>query len=221
MNKLSTSPFKYLRDFLTRGALFVIPIWLTLFVVGMVYGLTEAWLGGLTSQIVRWIVPSDWLNLLGLPDGTIPGLSLIAGLVLLVGLGAIASRQVGRQGLRLIDYVFLAIPGVNTIYASARKIIEAVGEPGKSRFQKVVLINWPGPSSKVIGFVTNEVIELGSGRKQYWVFVPTVPNPTSGFAILIYADEATLTNYSTEDGFKLIISMGVIAPGSSLNSQQT
>jgi uncharacterized membrane protein len=196
-----------------RGALFVIPIWLTLFVVGILYGLCETWLGGATDQMVRWFVPANVLEWLGAADGHIPGLSLLSAAFLLLGLGILASWHVGQRGLRLIDHLFLAIPGVKTIYSSARQIIDAVGDPSQSRFQKVVFVTWPTPQVKTIGFVTNEVVEPTSGKRQYYVFIPTVPNPTGGFLVIVDETDVTLTDYSPEEGLRLAISLGVSAPG--------
>lgn len=205
--------FKRVRTWLLRGALFVLPIWLTLFVIGILYGLCETWLGGATEQLVRWFVPEAWLAWFGVPSGHIPGLSLVTALVLLATLGLIASWPVGARGLRLIDHLFLAIPGVKAIYSSTRKIIDAVGDPTQSRFQKVVLIAWPTPGVKTIGFVTNEVVEPGSGKRQYYVFIPTVPNPTAGFVVIVDETDVTLTDYTPEEGLRLCISLGVSAPG--------
>jgi uncharacterized membrane protein len=208
----SWSLFKRFRESLLRGVLFIIPVWLTLFVVGLLYSLCETWLGAFTEQVVRWVLPTAWLEFFNIADGHIPGLSLVMALFLLAAVGMLASWHVGRQGLRLIDHVFLAIPGLGTIYSSARKIIDAVGEPGQQRFQKVVLIGWPTATCKVVGFVTNEVTDKTTGKKQYFVFVPTVPNPTAGFVVLADADDVIVTDYTPEDGLKLAMSLGVIAP---------
>lgn len=203
---------KRVRTWLMRGALFVIPIWLTLFVVGIFYGLCETWLGGTTDQLVRWFVPTNVLHWLGSVDGHIPGLSLLTALVLLAALGILASWHVGQRGLRLIDHVFLAIPGLKTIYSSARQIIDAVGDPSQSRFRKVVLVTWPTPATKTIGFVTTELLEPVTGKRQYYVFIPTVPNPTGGFLVIVDEKDVTLTDYTPEEGLRLAISLGVSAP---------
>jgi uncharacterized membrane protein len=211
----SSLVFKRIRTWMLRGALFVIPIWLTLFVVGILYSMCETWLGGATEQLVRWFVPSSWLAFLNVPDGHIPGMSLVTALLMLATLGMIASWTVGARGLRLIDHLFLAIPGVKTIYKSTRQIIDAVGDPTQSRFQKVVLVAWPTAGVKTIGFVTNEVVEPGTGKRQYYVFIPTVPNPTAGFVVIVDENDVTLTDYTPEEGLRLAISLGVSAPGSS------
>src|SRR5579883_826199 len=128
--------FSKLRLCMIRGALFLFPIWLSVFIVGLAYQMSENWLGGITRSIVHWVLPSSFYSS-WFPDGHIPGLSLLTGLVLLAAIGAIASWHIGRQGLRVIDYLFLSIPGINGIYSSVRKMVDSIGEPGQSRFQKV------------------------------------------------------------------------------------
>lgn len=202
--------FARLRRSLVRGALFFIPIWLCWFVVGLLYQVCEGLLGGLTAQLVLWVVPQSWLPA-AFAGGHIPGLSLLVAIVLLTLIGVAASVPCGRSGLRIIDLVFLRIPGVRTIYSAARKVIDAIGEPGQSRFQKVVLIDWPGQGLQTLGFVTNEGVSP-AGEKEYWVFVPTMPNPTSGFVVKVLASAVTETSLGAEEGLKIAMSLGVLAP---------
>lgn len=210
MTQPTKSVFARFRVALIRGALFILPIWLCVFVVGIVYNLCESWLGGLTAAVVSWLVPADWLPGFA-ANGHIPGLSMLVAFALLSVIGAVASWQIGRQGLRMFDLLFLAIPGVSTVYSAARKMIDAIGEPGQSRFKKVVLIDWPGPGIKTLGFVTNET-ETPDGVKQYFVFVPTMPNPTSGFVVVVPVSEAIETTMRPEEALKLCMSLGVLAP---------
>lgn len=209
MNQKPQSVFAKMRSCLIRGALFLLPIWLCAFVIGIVYSLCEAWLGGLTSALVRLVVPSDWLTGM-FANGHIPGLSLVTAFLLLYALGAIASWQIGRQGLRLVDWLFLAIPGVKTVYSAARKVIDAIGEPGKSRFQKVVLVEFV-PGIKTLGFVTNETLAPG-GEKYYVIFIPHMPNPTGGFVVVMPAAKVVETDMRPDEGLKMGVSLGVLLP---------
>lgn len=201
--------FARVRGCLIRGALFLLPIWLCAFVVSIVYSLCEAWLGGLTSAIVRWLVPGDWLPGM-FSNGHIPGLSMVTAFVLLYVLGAVASWKFGRQGLRVVDWLFLTIPGVKTVYAAARKVIDAIGEPGKSRFQKVVLVEFV-PGIKTLGFVTNETVSP-AGEKFYVLFIPHMPNPTGGFVVVVPAANVIETDMRPDEGLKMGVSLGVLLP---------
>lgn len=200
----------HLKSLLIRGALFIAPIWLCIFLGDLIYKLCESSLGAITSQIVRWLLPAGWLSG-AFANGHIPGLSLVAAAILFGIIGLIASWSPGQAGLRLIDYLFLAIPGLNMIYAAARKVIDALGEPGKSRFRKVVLVSWPSPEVRTVGFVTNEVAAPDQ-EKVYWLFVPHMPNPTSGFVLVVRASDVLETDMTPEEGLKLCLSLGVLAP---------
>lgn len=202
-----------LRLCMIPGALFLLPIWLSVFIVGLLYSLSQTWLGGLTQSLVLWVLPKSiyagWF-----PDGNIPGLSLLTGLLLLALTGAIASWHIGRQGLRIIDYLFLSIPGISSIYSSVRKMVDSIGEPGKSRFQKVVFVEWPGKGVRTVGFVTNELKPDANGDKRYMVFIPHMPNPTSGFVVMVNEKSTVETDMTPDEGLKYCLSLGVLAPPS-------
>lgn len=211
MNSKNCSVIASLRGWLTRGVLFAIPVWLCVVLVKFAYDLSETWLGAITRDAVRWLLPASWYQQ-WFPSGDIPGLSLFAAVILLTAVGAFASWHIGRQGLRIIDYLFLSTPGIRSVYSSLRKMVEAIGEPGKSRFQKVVFIDWPGKGVRTVGFVTNELQAPGSGKKQYVVFIPHTPNPTSGFVVLADADHITETEMTPEEGLRYCLSLGVLTP---------
>jgi len=199
-----------LRASLMRGALFLAPIWLSIFLVGMGYNFIESNLGEISAQVVRWIVPASWLPA-RFADGHIPGLSLFAVFVGLALVGSIASWQFGRKGLKQFDRLFLSLPLVNSIYASARKVIDAFGDANQNRFQKAVFVDWPGDGIKVLGFVTGELIQP-NGTKLYTVYIPGMPNPTSGFVVIVPAAKVVETEMTTEEAFKFGMSLGVLLP---------
>lgn len=109
------SESKGLMSYLLRGTLFILPIAVTLFILKFAFGLSEEWLGGPARTVVRLLLPKSWL--VGpFADGNIPGLSMVFLVVFLVCLGRIASWHFGREKLRLIDLLFLKIPGVRAVY---------------------------------------------------------------------------------------------------------
>lgn len=211
--KNKTTTFTKMQLCVLRGALFVLPIWLCAFVLGLAYQLTEQWLGALSARFVQLLLPASWYAAY-FPTGQIPGLSLITAVLILGLIGAVASWHIGRQGLRIIDYLFLSIPGINSLYSSVRKIVDAIGEPGKSRFQKVVFVDFPTREVRTVGFVTNEINPQDGGVKRYVLFVPHMPNPTSGFVMLVDAKSVVETNMTPEEGLKYCLSLGVLAPPS-------
>ena len=129
-----------------------------------------------------------------------------------MAVGALASFRIGKQGLRLVDHVFIHIPGVNAIYRSVRKMMEAFGDGNATSFQRCVFLRFPG-HHLTLGLVTKELKETGTGRKILAVFVPHGPNPTGGFTQYVPEEETIATDISIEDGLKLVVSMGVLSPG--------
>lgn len=192
-----------------KGALFMAPIWLCAFIAELVLGLSQHWLGPVTSYLVKTILPG-WLYAGYFPDANIPGLSLITLFCLLALLGKIASFASGRKALGLVDRFFKQIPGISGIYSALRKMLSAVEDAGQTSFRKVVLLQWPGPGIKAVGFLTNEI---GEGEtKKYAVFIPHIPNPTSGFVVIVDAALVEETEMSLEEGIRFCLSLGVLAP---------
>lgn len=197
-----------LRASIIRGALFIAPLGLSIFILKFAYNMIESAFGEATAQIVRWVLPAAWLT--GpFAGGNIPGLSLVAVLLVLWLIGAIAAWHFGRLSLGLLDRLLLRLPVVRILYSTLRKLFDAFGEPGgKPRFQKVVFVEWSG--ARTIGLVTNEIAEGDENR--YVIFVPFMPNPTCGVIIVSKASEVEEAGMSVEEALKFGLSLGVLAP---------
>ena len=134
---------------------------------------------------------------------------------ILILTGMLAANLLGRRLVTLWEAILSRIPLVRSIYNSAKQITFTVlASEGKS-FRKVVLVEYPRKDTWSMGFLTNEHIAVESsriGREISAVFVPTTPNPTSGFIIMIPKDDIIELDINIEEGFKYIISMGVITP---------
>jgi uncharacterized membrane protein len=202
---------RHIRTSVMRGLLFMVPIAVTIFVVTFLAGIAGGWLGPLAAALWGAIGLGSWLS--GPFAGhLIAGLSLILFIALLYLVGQVASLEVGRRGLRLIDHLFQAIPGVRVIYSAARKVVDALGDSAKPKFQRAVLINWGPNGTKTMGFVTGETIDATTGCKHLVVFIPTPPNPASGFITFVPEDEATDPGFSMDEALKIAMSLGVLAP---------
>ncbi|MBX9572441.1 MAG: DUF502 domain-containing protein [Candidatus Obscuribacterales bacterium] len=201
-----------LRASIMRGALYLAPLGLTIFIIGMGYNFIEnSIVGDLTAQFVKAVLPQGALG--GrFPDGRIPGLALAVTLSFLCVIGGIASWHFGRKGLRLLDALFQTLPVLRVIYSPLRKVVETM-ESGQSRFQKVVFVDWPTPDCQTIAFVTNE-FNGKDGAKHYVLFLPMMPNPTSGFVLRMPASKVTETTMTPEEGLQFGISLGVLIPPS-------
>lgn len=197
------------RTYFMRGLFFMVPIAVTLWLVRFALELADSWLGTAIRTVLHPIVPASWEagSWFGFLISVVSILTLCG---ILVFLGKVATYRVGKEGLRLVDHLFIHIPGVNAVYRAARKMVEAFGDGGAGSFQRCVYLRFPG-THLTLGFVTREVIEEGSGRKLLYIFVPQGPNPTGGFTQIVPADETYDAGITPEQGLQLVVSMGVLA----------
>ena len=144
--------------------------------------------------------------------------SLIALLmaIFLIGVAGFLTRYyIGRQMIAWLDSTLLRVPLLNKIYGTIKQVNEAFTSGKKSSFKTVVLIEFPHPGSLSMGFITSEPhqeVQSKTNHRHVCVFVPTTPNPTSGFLMLVPEDKVTRLDMSVADGIKYIISLGSIAP---------
>ena len=136
--------------------------------------------------------------------------------VLIIGLvGGLARYYFGKKLIELVDLGLLRVPLLNKIYSAIKQVNEAFSPSNKSSFKQVVLVEFPRPGSYSVGFLTGEDHkEVQEKTKEHVlsVFVPTTPNPTSGFLVLVPEREITKLDMSVAEGIKFIISLGAIAP---------
>ncbi len=201
------------RLFLT-GLLTLLPIWLTWVVIKFVFVL----LSGISSPLV---VPLSERVAASFPDSlgwikvewmqaTI-GLLATLGVILLVGI--LSRRVIGQRLLRWFGAVIRRIPLASVIYDSAKKLLDILQtQPGST--QRVVLIDFPHRDMKSVGLVTRVIREQGTGRELAAVYVPTTPNPTSGYLEIVPVELLTPTDWTVDQAMSFIISGGAVAPES-------
>jgi uncharacterized membrane protein len=136
--------------------------------------------------------------------------------VFLIGLvGLLARNYLGKRIIKWIDATLLRVPLLNKIYSGTKQINEAFSSSNKNAFRTVVLVEFPRPGVYTLGFITSEQhpeVLAGADEKLVCVFVPTTPNPTGGYLLLVPEEKVTKLNMSVGDGIKYIISLGSIAP---------
>ncbi len=207
----SMQPLRVKRYLLT-GLLTFIPLWVTWlvfkFVLGVLAGigapLVAALLNGLALVAPRTAesLKMEWLTFV---------VALLITLVSLYLLGFIANRVIGQRFLHGFDALLARIPLVQTIYGGTKKLMAALqNKPGG--LQRVVLVDFPRRGMKVIGFVTRVMGEEGTNRQIAAVYIPTTPNPTSGYLELVPVDELTPTNWTMDQAMAFIISGGAVSP---------
>ena len=140
-------------------------------------------------------------------------LILAAGMV--AAIGAVARLYFGRQIIQMLDQLMLKVPLLNKIYGAIKQVNDAFVTNKDSSFKQVVMVEFPRDGVYSIGFITNENNAEAQARmkeKVVSVFIPTTPNPTSGYLILVAEHKLTKLDMPISDGIKFIISLGAVAP---------
>ncbi len=187
---------KKLRAQFFTGILVVVPIGATVLIL--------VWIFVAIDNILQPMISS----LLG---RQISGVGFGVTIVLIYLVGVIASNVVGRRLLRYGESWLRRVPLVRYLYTGIKQILESFSAPGKTGFMQVVLVEFPRKGMKTIGFITNESTDK-SGKKLLNIFIPTAPNPTSGFLQIAGEGEVIRTDISVEDAIKMIVSAGRIVP---------
>jgi uncharacterized membrane protein len=141
-------------------------------------------------------------------------LALLLAAALISGVGLLARYYIGKRMLEWLDTAMLSVPIFNKFYGAIKQVNEAFSG-NKNSFKTVVLVEFPGPGNYSVGFITNEArgeIQQKSGKNLVGVFIPTTPNPTSGFLILVPEEKVTKLDMSVAEGIKYIVSLGAISP---------
>ena len=207
-------PELHIKRYLITGLLAFIPVWITWVVFKFVFTL----LAGVGAPLVTGIIG---LIGLGAPhaaqalhrDWVVSILAFILTLVALYLLGWLSTRVIGRRMLGRVDRLLERLPLVHTIYGGVKKLMTLMrNKPGGT--QRVVLIDFPHKEMKSVGFVTRILREQGTGRELAAVYVPTTPNPTSGYLEVVPVEKLTPTDWSVDQAMSFIISGGAVAPDS-------
>jgi uncharacterized membrane protein len=138
-------------------------------------------------------------------------IAVVATLAVIVAVGALARRVVGQRLLRWFEVFIARIPLIKTVYGSARQLLDLL-QTKPDGTQRVVLVDFPHRDMKCIGFVTRVLHEEGTGRELAAVYVPTTPNPTSGYLEIVPVDLLTPTDWTVDEAMAFIISGGAVSP---------
>jgi len=141
----------------------------------------------------------------------IPGLGIMLTIILIYFLGLLVTNFIGKKVFNLGEKLVKKVPVVNIIYTTLKQITDTFTKGTKDTFKGAIYIQYPRKGIWTMAFISGESISL-QGVLYYHVFVPTTPNPTSGFFLLIPQSDSIKTGMSVEDGLKTIISGGLLAP---------
>lgn len=193
------------RRYLTAGLLVWVPLGVTLLILDFLAGLMDRTL---------LLVPSRYRPdvLLGVH---VPGTGILLVFLVVFGTGILVANFLGQRLVALAEAVVARIPLVRSIYSGVKQLFETVVARSGESFRKVVLVEYPRRDSWTLAFVTaegDEEAEAKTGRRLVHLYVPTTPNPTSGFFLMVPREDVIELEMSVDEGLKMILSVGVVVP---------
>lgn len=202
----------HLRRYLVAGALMLAPLWVTWLVLDFIFSLLSRtgrpWVYAFTSLIAQ-ISPAT-ADLLY--DSHLESvLAALLTLAIIYAIGWATSRVLSRQAIAQFEAIVARIPLVQVIYGSTKKLLAAL-QTKPQGVQRVVLIDFPAPPLKTLALVTRVVRDTSTGREMAIVYVPTSPNPTSGYMEIVPLDQLVSLDWSLDEAMRFIITGGTSAP---------
>jgi uncharacterized membrane protein len=202
-----------IKKYLLAGLLVWLPLAITIWVLHWLVGLLDGVFLGMMYGLDS-VIPVGGVNpVAGLRD--VPGLGVGLILLLLLLTGALVSNVAGRWLVRQWDRLFTQIPIVKSIYTSVKKVSDTLFSSNGNAFRKAVMLQYPRAGSWTIGFQTGSPSgEVAQHLDGEWmsVYVPTTPNPTSGFFLLVPCADVIELSMSVDEALTYVISMGAVAP---------
>ena len=188
---------KHGRRRLIAGVLVVVPLWVTFIALKFLFNLLDGIFGPLAEQ---------WLGF------SIPGLGFIVLVIILYLIGLVATNIMGRSLINLGESILNKIPIVRNIYRASKQITQTFSISSSWAFKRVVVVEYPRPGLHAIAFVTNTMKDEKNRKTFISVFIPTSPNPTSGYLEFVPQEQVHDTDLTIEEGIKMVISGGLIVP---------
>ena len=191
-----------LRNYFITGVLVLIPIGVTVY-------LTLFFIKIFAKILPQEINPNNYLPY------SVPGLEIIISIIVMTVIGWLSLSFLGKKIVKLVNDIFKRIPFLRTVYSAIGQMTQSFAQSRKSKKKSVVLVEYPRKGSWAVGFATQEntgEIASKTNKNLINVFVPTTPNPTSGFLLMFPKDEIIYLDMSFEDASKFIVSAGTSNP---------
>lgn len=200
---------KNLRKYIVAGLLVWLPLAVTYFLLNFAIGVMDGLLDKMLSVLPPEYHPDAVLGI------SIPGLGVIFTFILLLFTGVLAANFIGRAFVGGWESLLERIPFVRSIYSAAKNFAEIIFSDSSHAFKNVLMVQYPRKGIYTIAFQTSS--ELGevqgrTGEEVVGCFVPTTPNPTSGFIIIVPKKDVTVLDMEVDEALKMIISLGVVVP---------
>jgi len=191
-----------LKDLFIKGLIFLLPIAITFSLLSFCFNL-----------IISWLIPLRQLNLPFLQ--AIPYYEIIVVILFILAVGAFLKTFILKPFIKFIENIFAQIPLISTVYFGTKQLIKAFSGQDKTGFKDVVYVEFPRPGIYSIGFLTSQVpveIAPNSEKIYYNIYIPTTPNPTTGFFVILPQDQFKHANLTRQEAITLIISGGILQP---------
>ena len=204
IKRKKTSLTSKLRNYFIAGVVALVPIGITLY-------LTEFFISISSNLVPREINPNSYLPF------SIPGLEILLSIIFITLIGGLSVSFIGKRILQFVNDLFKKIPILRTIYSAIGQMTETFAPNSENKKKSVVLVQYPRQGSYAVGFVTKDnkgEISDKTNKKLVNVFVPTTPNPTSGFLLMFPKDDVIYLDMSFEEASKFIVSAGTSNPKS-------
>ena len=197
-----------IRRYLVAGLITLLPLVVTLWLLQMLFTA----LVGVFQEPFTWIALR--LGLKSLPYAAVAALSIVAILVLLFLTGLLVGNLLGRQLLQWMDDIMMHIPIIKGIYGATKQLMTAIQQGKGGSFREVVLVEWPMAGSYTLGLVAREDCRwaMPEGESMVAVYIPTAPNPTSGYVIMLDRSKIRPVDISPDQVLTWAVSGGVVAP---------
>jgi uncharacterized membrane protein len=201
----------HVQRYLITGMLTLFPVWLTWvvfkFIFNLLSGASAPWVAALFTPLANaFPIALGWLGAAWVQAVV----ALLMTLVLVYVVGRATNAVLGQRILAGFEALVLRIPLAQSVYGGAKKLLEAMQPAGGA--QRVVLVEFPHPGVRTVGFVTRMLTDANDGREYAAVFVPTTPNPTGGFLQIVAVERIIPTDWTVEQAMAFILSGGAIAP---------
>lgn len=185
---------KSFRKWFLSGIATILPLGITVLVLIWVFNLFD---GALEKPMI-WILGRK-----------IPGLGLLVFVTFVILVGMLTSNLIGKKIAQWGESLLSRIPLINIIYNPIKDVVTTLSNNKSKSFQRVALVEFPSKGIKSIGFVTNSSFTI-DGEEKLSVFIPTTPNPTNGFLVIMEKNNVTLLDIPIDEGIKMVVSMGSV-----------
>ncbi|MBU1698523.1 MAG: DUF502 domain-containing protein [Candidatus Eisenbacteria bacterium] len=188
-----------LRSRFLAGALFIVPLVVTILVLQYIFRTLDQFLGPVAAEIL---------------GRQIPGVGILATIGLVFLVGVFVTNLLGRRLFHLVERLMTSLPMAGSIYKGSRDILMAVAAPERKRFRDVVMLEYPSEGKFSYGFVTSYMTRemLGGSESIANIFIPSAPLPTSGPLVAVRVEDLMYLDMSIDDALKMIVSGGIVTP---------